>query len=156
MQFIAFVEDHLSIAEEPLLTVAGLAARLTVGLAAAAVTEIAKGGNDAEALPSLTLITMPDEVPTFAAVGTPLSKPVAVLKLAHEGRFVTENDSVAPAGPLAVGWNEYALPATSVVAGAPEIVGGGGTLDSAASTWMENGGRVAVFEPSLAAIAMLE
>jgi len=39
-------------------------------------------------------------------VGVPLIKPVAVLNVAHEGKFVTENDNVAPLGPLAEGWNE--------------------------------------------------
>ena len=89
-------------------------------------------------------------------MGVPLSKPVAVLKFAHDGRFVTENDSVAPLGPLAEGWNAYAPPATSVVAGVPEIVGDGATLDWPASTCTENGDRVAVLQPSLTAIAILE
>jgi hypothetical protein len=60
LQLVAFVEDQLSVAEEPLLMLAGLALRLTVGFAAAAaVTVIANAGSDADALPSLTLITMP-------------------------------------------------------------------------------------------------
>ena len=58
-QLVAFVEDQLSIAEPPLATVAGFALRLTVGLATAAFTVIVKADNEADALPSLTLITMP-------------------------------------------------------------------------------------------------
>ena len=56
----------------------------------AARTEIENAGNDAVLLPSLTLITMFEYVPTLLLVGRPLSVPVEVLKLAHEGRFVIE------------------------------------------------------------------
>jgi hypothetical protein len=60
VQLVAFVDDQLNVAAEPLLTVAGLADRLTVGFdTEAAFTVIAKAGSAAEALPSLTLITMP-------------------------------------------------------------------------------------------------
>jgi hypothetical protein len=71
---------------------------------ASAATVIAKAGNDAEADPSLTLITMPAEVPTFAAVGVPLRSPELVLKLAHDGRPLMENTrGPAPAGSVALG-----------------------------------------------------
>jgi hypothetical protein len=59
LQLVAFVEDQLSIAEPPLLTLVGVALRLTVGATVAAFTVIAKAGSEADALPSLTLITMP-------------------------------------------------------------------------------------------------
>jgi len=58
-QLVAFVEDQLSIADPPLPTVEGLALRLTVGLPTAALTVIVKAGSEADAVPSLTLITMP-------------------------------------------------------------------------------------------------
>ena len=59
VQLVAFVEDQLSIEEPPAFTVAGFALRLTVGFPAAAFTVSAKAGKAADALPSLTLITMP-------------------------------------------------------------------------------------------------
>jgi len=51
----------------------------------AAEATIAKAGRDTLALPSLTEITMPLLVP--AAVGVPESRPLDVLKAAHEGLF---------------------------------------------------------------------
>jgi hypothetical protein len=90
MQLLAFVDDQLSIEAEPLVTVPGLAFSVTVGFAADAVTWIENAGSAALALPSLTLITMPEVDPTFAAVGVPLSCPVATLNTAHEGLLATE------------------------------------------------------------------
>ena len=58
-QLVAFVEDQLSIADPPLPTVAGFALSVTVGLTPAAFTVIVNAGNEADVLPSLTLITMP-------------------------------------------------------------------------------------------------
>jgi hypothetical protein len=60
VQLVALVEDQLSIADPPLLTLLGVALRVTVGLTTAAFTVIAKAGKEAEELPSLTLITMPE------------------------------------------------------------------------------------------------
>ena len=60
VQLVALVEDQLSMAEPPLLTLVGVAERLTVGAAVAALTVIAKAGSEAEPLPSLTLITIPE------------------------------------------------------------------------------------------------
>jgi hypothetical protein len=39
-------------------------------------------------------------------VGVPDRRPVAMLKFAQAGLFCTENESVVPLGPLAVGWKE--------------------------------------------------
>ena len=58
VQLPALVEDQLSMADPPLLTVVGLALRLTVG-APAPFTVIANAGSEAVATPSLTLIAMP-------------------------------------------------------------------------------------------------
>jgi hypothetical protein len=85
VQLVAFVEDQLSIADPPLLTLVGVAFRLTAGATTAALTVIANADKEADALPSLTLITMPEVVPTSAAAGVPLSCPVAALKLAQDG-----------------------------------------------------------------------
>ena len=124
LQLVALVDDQLSVAGEPLLTVPGLALRVITGLAAA-LTVIANASSDADALPSLTLITIPLYVPTSLADGVPLSCPVAMLNVAQAGLFVIENDRVLPDGSVAVGVNEYAVPAVALVGGVPEMVGGG-------------------------------
>ena len=46
---------------------------------------------------------MPEEVPAFDAAGTPLKVPVAVSKLAQDGRPAIEKVSLEPSGSLAVG-----------------------------------------------------
>jgi hypothetical protein len=112
------------------------------------------GASEAEAWPSLTLITMLKNAPTLALEGVPLKVPVEVLKPAQEGLFCTLKVSVMPVGPLAVGVNEYACPALTCVGGVPPMVGAGG--GEAATTWMLNAGRAADAEPSLTLIAMLE
>src|SRR5215472_9956926 len=94
-----------------------------VGPEAAEATAIAKAGSEALATPSLTLITIPLSVPTSAAVGVPLSCPLAILKLAHEGLLLIENVKPLPAGSLAVGENEYVIPTVAVAPGVPEIEG---------------------------------
>ena len=66
-------------------------------------TVILKGVSEALAIPSLTLITMPEAVPTFAAEGVPASCPVELLKLAHTGLPEIEKESVKRRGALADG-----------------------------------------------------
>ncbi len=73
-----------------------------------ALTVIANEGNDVVALPSLTRMTMPDVVPTFAVVGVPLKRPVVVLNEAHAGLLWMLNVSGSLFASLAAGWNEYA------------------------------------------------
>jgi hypothetical protein len=69
-----------------------------------AATVIANAGSDAEADPSLTLITIPAAVPIFAAVGVPLRSPEVVLNVAQDGRPLMENTrGPAPAGSVALG-----------------------------------------------------
>ena len=68
-QLVAFAEDQLSIADPPLLTLVGVALRLTVGATTAAFTVIANAGSEADALPSLTLITMPALLPDIRRRG---------------------------------------------------------------------------------------
>jgi len=66
-----------------------------------AVTAMLKGASEACPAPSLTVITMFEKLP--AAVGVPVSWPVAELKLAQDGLPEIENVSVIPFGALAVG-----------------------------------------------------
>ena len=89
------------------------------------VTAIENAASETVACPSLTLITMPFVVPMWAAVGVPCKEPVVVLNVAHAGVVLMLNVSVVPAfGSLAVGVNEYGAPATTLVGGAPEMLGG--------------------------------
>ena len=62
-----------------------------------------KAGSEADACPSLTLITMLENVPTLELEGVPLKVPVVVLNEAHDGRFWTLKLSVVPEGLLALG-----------------------------------------------------
>ena len=62
-----------------------------------------KARSEAVCDPSLTLITIGPEVPTLAAAGVPLSRPLAVLKLAHDGLPVMANVSVLPLASEALG-----------------------------------------------------
>jgi hypothetical protein len=72
----------------------------------AEATVMLKGFSEADAWPSLTLIPMFENVPTFELVGVPLIVPVAMLNVAQEGRFCTVKLSVVPDGPLALGVKE--------------------------------------------------
>src|SRR5579862_9206859 len=102
---------------------------------AGAVTVMLNGASDADADPSLTLITIFLNVPAFALDGVPASLPELLLKLAHDGRFATENVSGLPSGSLALGVNAYSAPSATLVAGVPLITGGGSV---GRFTWIEN------------------
>jgi len=56
-----------------------------------ALTTMLKAGNDADALPSLTEITIFAYVPIAAVVGVPFKFPVEVLKNAHAGLLLIRN-----------------------------------------------------------------
>ena len=116
---------------------------------------IVNAGNDAVAVPSLTLIVMFANVP--AAVGVPCSRPVLAVNVAHAGRLVIENVSGLLFGSLAVGVNEYIVPTCTDVGGEPEITGGefgGGGGGGADVTVIVNAGNVTVAGPSLTPIVM--
>ena len=67
-------------------------------------TWIENAGSATLAVPSLTLMTMFENVPMFAVRGVPLRRPVEVLKVAHDGRLEIEKRSVVPpSGSLAAG-----------------------------------------------------
>jgi hypothetical protein len=110
---------------------------------------IVKAGKEALATPSLTLITIPASVPTSAAAGVPVSCPLAMLKLAHEGLLLIEKVRPLPAGSLAVGANEYAIPTVARVPGMPEIEG-------PATIVIVNAGSDALATPSLTLMTMPE
>lgn len=61
-----------------------VAVPLVVG---APVTVIEKLASAAFAVPLLTLMTMPEKVPTLELVGVPLNLPVAILNDAQDGMF---------------------------------------------------------------------
>lgn len=91
---------------------------------AAAVTVIVNAGKlTAAALPSVTLIEIPEKVPACPAAGVPDSPPVAVENVAHAGLLLMLNERESESASDAVGVKLYALPAATEVAGVPEIAG---------------------------------
>ncbi len=111
-----------------------------VGARLVCVTVMANAGRLVETLPSLTLITMPDAVPTLAAAGVPVSVPSALLIDDHAGLPRTLNVSLSPSASAAVGRNVYDWPTVAPVAGEPEIVG----ARLVCATVMANAGRLVV------------
>ena len=55
-------------------------------------------------------------------VGVPVSCPVVVLNVAHEGLLMTAKDGLTPVETVAEGVNEYLLLTATLVAGVPDIV----------------------------------
>jgi hypothetical protein len=78
-----------------------------------------------------------------------------VLKLAHAGLLATEKPNALPFASLAVGWNEYATPAPTVVAGVPEMTGATFCWVGA-ETAIAKGASEVVAIPSLALIVIAE
>jgi hypothetical protein len=90
----------------------------------AAVTAIENAGIEAVLEPSVTEILMFVNDPVVPAGGVPDSRPVLVSNAAQLGLPAIENVNVLPSGSLAVGTNVYAVPASTLVIGTPEITGG--------------------------------
>ena len=65
-------------------------------------TTIENAGSERLTSPSVTRIRMLLYVPTCAAEGVPVNRPVAVLNVAQAGLFCTENVSRLPSGSDAV------------------------------------------------------
>src|SRR6267378_6088048 len=103
------------------LVVGGTHTRLALPLTGIAATTILKGASAADVLPSLTLITMLANVPTLELVGVPLSEPIAMLKVAHEGMFWILKLSAPPDGSVTAGMKEKACPAVNCAAGVPAM-----------------------------------
>jgi hypothetical protein len=89
-----------------------------------ATTLIAKGASVAVVLVSLTLIWMFAKVPMLVLVGVPLNCPVLLLKFAQAGLFAIVKVRGSWSGSEAVGVNVKLSPATTFVAGVPDITGG--------------------------------
>jgi hypothetical protein len=107
--------------DAPAATVVGGEPEIT---GAAFVTVIENAASDTDACPSLTLITMSEYVPVCAVAGAPCSRPVLPSNVAHGGAWLMLKLSVVSGfGSLAVGVNEYDVPAATVVAGVPEMSG---------------------------------
>ena len=74
-----------------------------VELVLPAVTWMEKTGPMAELSPLLTPISMLLYVPTLDEVGLPVSVPVELLKVAHEGFWTMAKESARPFAPVTVG-----------------------------------------------------
>src|SRR5687767_503653 len=91
------------------------------------------------------------------AVGVPLSRPVPVLKLAHEGRLEIAKRSRSLLASLAAGVKVYASLIVTAVAGVPEIFGAtfdGGGVWLRGLIEMRNGPTERVSRPSETLIVM--
>ena len=76
----------MSVAEFPEIIVAGLELMATVGGITIPTTVKSKAGNEALTVwLSVTVITIPEVVPTSPLPGVPVRAPVEVSKLAHTG-----------------------------------------------------------------------
>jgi len=84
-------------------------------------TAILKLGSDVVALPSLTLMTIPEYVPVL--VGVPVSLPLYLLKIAHDGLLIIENVNGSLLASEAVGANVYNWFAVKIVNGSPLMTG---------------------------------
>ena len=71
-----------------------------------ATTVIENVGSECLVTPSVAWRMMLEYVPTLAAVGVPLRRPVVVLKVAQEGFMRILKVTGLPSGSRAVGWNE--------------------------------------------------
>ena len=113
------------------------------------VTVIENGASGVDAWPSLTLMTRFEYVPVCAVAGVPWSRPLVESNVAHGGVALMLKLNVVPGfGSLAVGVNEYGVPAGTLVAGVPEITGG------VFVTAIENAASGVDARPSLTRITM--
>ena len=130
-----------------------------VGARLVCATVTVNAGRLVVAVPSLTLITMPDvAAPTFAAAGVPVSVPSLLLIDNQPGLPWTLKVRRSPSASAAVGRNTYAWSTVAPVAGEPEIVGAwftgsgvvvGGGIVPGATTVMSNAGRCVWCLPSV-------
>ena len=69
----------------------------------AAVTAMLNARSEVRLVPSLAVIVTLENVPTFDALGVPVSAPVVVLKEAQLGRLAIDQVSARPSGSEPVG-----------------------------------------------------
>ncbi|MEQ1579368.1 MAG: hypothetical protein ABL964_02160 [Steroidobacteraceae bacterium] len=146
----SLAEGENAYADPTAIDVAGLP-RIVGARFATPVTVNVKAGSEVVTLPSLTLITIPEC--TAAVVGTPESRPVVVLKLAHVGLLAIEKPRVLPSASVAVGWKEQLAPTATDVAGVPDMTG---ARFATAWTVMLKVGREVDAVPSLTLILIPE
>jgi hypothetical protein len=84
---------------------------------------IEKSGNDADALPSETVISILLYTPSSPSSACPDNRPVLASNVAQLGRLRIENVNVSPSVSLAEGVKEYMVPITMAGLGDPKIVG---------------------------------
>ena len=60
------------------------------------VTSILKLDKGVLPVSFVAVITIPEVVPTLSLVGTPVKAPVRVLKIAQDGLFVIDQESILP------------------------------------------------------------
>ena len=119
-------------------------------------TVTVKGAREAEALPSLTVMTMLAKVPV--PPGVPYSVPLELSNVAQAGLFVMLKVSVSPSASYTVGLNEYGCPTVADVTGVP-LMTGARFVDSTVAvdlTAIEKAGSDTLVVPSDTAMTMLE
>ena len=80
-----------------------IATELILGASLTLTTVMLNAGRLALRVPSLTLITIPFDIPISALVGVPVNAPVAGSNVAHVGLLVILKVNVSPAVSVAVG-----------------------------------------------------
>ncbi len=121
-----------------------------VGARLATLTTMLKAGSDALSLPSLAVMTIPMYSPAAVVPGVPDNRPVVASNVAQVGLLPMLNVSLSLSASEAVGVKAYDCPATTDVAGEPEIVGARfGTL-----TAMLKAGSDVLSLPSLTEMTM--
>lgn len=118
------------------------------------VTPIANAGSEVVALPSLTRMTMFENVPTLELVGVPAKRPVDVLNVAHTGLLEMLNVSLSPFASLALGVKAYAVPTFAELLGVPEMVGARFVVEELVAV-IANSGNERYLWPSPTVILML-
>ena len=93
-------------------------------LTVTALTVIENAARLAENSPSLTVMVMSLYVPASSFDGVPLRVPLDASKLVQGGWLATVKLNVSPSASATVGVNAYSLPASTLLAGAPEAESG--------------------------------
>jgi hypothetical protein len=84
---------------------------------------IEKGGSEAVAFPSVTVITMAAVVPTSDGEGVPEIAPLDRFRFAHPGSPVALTDTTSPSGSPTTGAKLHTSPTVAVSWGVPLMMG---------------------------------